>query len=83
MKGRRLPDGEVDYRRVEAGDYWRPENRPEGEWWICDPLGNVGRISKHTVVEHEDGTITVTPSIAATGAEGAWHGWLTRGVWTW
>lgn len=30
------------------------------------------------IVEHEDGTITVTPSIMDPGG---WHGFLERGVW--
>jgi hypothetical protein len=36
----------------------------------------------HTIVEHEDGTITVSPSILVTGSHGKqWHGYLERGVW--
>jgi hypothetical protein len=33
------------------------------EWWIRDPWGRVGRLTSHTITEHEDGTITVSPSI--------------------
>ena len=84
LEGRRLRDGaEGDgYESVQPGDYWKPAGRPEGEWWFRDPVGNIGRVSKHTVAEHEDGTITVTPSIADEG-EATFHGWLTKGVWTW
>ena len=33
--------------------------------------------------EHDDGTITVSPSILMTSDNpaGAWHGYLERGVW--
>jgi len=53
-------------------------------WFISVPkdgkefLGNLGN---HTVVEHEDGTISVTPSILITSHEGQAHGYITRGVW--
>lgn len=55
-----------------------------GHWQATAPDGHVGRLdpSIHTVVEHEDGTITVTPSIDfSQRIPGGWHGWLTRGVW--
>lgn len=51
--------------------------------WIKDPAGHVGRCSKHEVTEHEDGTVTVSPSILSTQADHGhdWHGFLERGVW--
>lgn len=93
MQGRRLPDG-YHYRDAEPGDYWRqvfgPANRPTDfstaqrniswAWTIRDPLGSMGTIGTHQVVEHEDGTITVSPSILNDRA-GGWHGFLERGVW--
>lgn len=48
--------------------------------WIKDPIGCPGCITTHTVTEHEDGTVTVSPSILDP-APGGWHGWLERGVW--
>jgi hypothetical protein len=59
----------------------------DGVWWFYHPdEGLIGNLSGHTVVEHEDGTITATPSILITydGADGVHqqvHGYLTRGVW--
>jgi hypothetical protein len=50
------------------------------EWCICDPKGQLGHIGKHEVVEHEDGTITVSPSILSVGKD-AYHGFLEHGVW--
>lgn len=51
--------------------------------WIKDPAGHVGRLGKHEVTEHEDGTVTVSPSILSTTATHGhdWHGYLERGVW--
>jgi hypothetical protein len=59
--------------------YWRQD----GVWWIYLPRGGAGRLTQHTVIEHEDGTITVRPSIGMrkTGGGFARHGFLERGVW--
>lgn len=59
-----------------------------GIWWIRVP--GVGfsqeRLVDHGIVEHEDGTITVTPVIVAKGFDPSnapieWHGFLEAGVW--
>lgn len=51
-------------------------------WYIVCPNGDVCTIrDNHQVAEHEDGTITVSPSIVAPHG-GCWHGWLRAGVWT-
>lgn len=52
-------------------------------WLACTPNGHVGNVSEHAITEHEDGTITVSPSILIRDGEGKelWHGWLERGVW--
>lgn len=66
--------------------YWRD---PE-QWWIYLPRagsggGGIGNLAAHTVEEHGDGTITVTPSIATWPAgkprSSGRHGFLTRGEW--
>jgi hypothetical protein len=80
MKGRR-----VEYRNTWAegdepknGDYWRA---PDG-WGGVTPNGHFCNLSKHTVTEHADGTISVSPSIEVKGGVGDyWHGFLKRGVW--
>lgn len=83
-----------DEQPCEAGDYWKQNHRssndaqdyaPEQEhrswdWYVCDPQSRVGRLGDHSVVEHEDGTITVSPSILNAGG-GTWHGFLEHGVW--
>jgi Family of unknown function (DUF6527) len=51
-------------------------------WQVTSPDGTQASLNPevHTVEEHEDGTITVTPSIWFNQPHG-WHGWLTRGIW--
>lgn len=94
MIGRRLPNADIgadgpgweawDQGRCEPGSYMRVDHSFEDHceiiWYIVDPAGKVGSLRTHTIVEHEDGTITVSPSILDP-APGGWHGWLERGVW--
>lgn len=60
--------------------YWRHGD----EWWLYLPGGGMGNLSAHRVEEHEDGTITVSPSIGLkTDPGGGYvrHGYLKRGAW--
>ena len=79
------PDGQAFYGRDE-----------DGAWnvWIHSPgrvrfggehgaKGWGGNLTNHQVTEHEDGTITVSPSILVTfpGTDWPqWHGYLEHGV---
>lgn len=47
-----------------------------------DPLV-FANLQAHEVIEHEDGTITVSPSIKVTipNSPIIWHGYLKKGVW--
>ena len=87
MQGIKLTkvEGEEDF-------LWRIASTPlsygtgNGKDWYCTtPNGLFGNLSAHRVVEHEDGTITVSPSILVTSGhdhkEPSWHGFLERGVW--
>lgn len=64
------------------GSYWK-----QGDvWYARTPAGLLGNLAKHSVVEHEDGTITVSPSILCTAPHreygpASWHGYLERGIW--
>ena len=41
-----------------------------------------GNLGAHEIIEHEDKTITVSPSILVTTHDGKrWHGYLRRGIW--
>jgi len=79
MKGQRLPDGfecttpelqALGFDSMPPGAYWIDS---AGAWAICTPNGRVGSIAKHTVVEHEDGTITVSPSILVYAIPGHYY----------
>jgi hypothetical protein len=77
--GRRLADN-ADIREAEPGDYFFVDWTGRRELWFRDPNGDAGRVTSHTVTEHEDGTVSVSPSIAPNEAT-TYHGYLTRGVW--
>jgi hypothetical protein len=89
-----------DYWRVliEDSDGLRPMNVSEpgnltgSVWRVAAPMSYgyaIGTLTKHTVREHEDGTISVRPgdgssnSILITGHDGEqYHGYIECGVWT-
>lgn len=85
--GRRVHD--LEPHEYEPGDYGRWT--PDGVWFCRTPGGEgehqrfTGNLSRHDVVEHDDGTITVSPSILVNsrwaGEEFSWHGYLERGIW--
>ena len=79
MIGRRI-DEATGYLPLNDGDYGKTEK----DTWYAKPPGFKGgyaNLSKHKVVEHKDGTITVTPSILVSNHLNVWHGYLTNGVW--
>jgi len=62
--------------------YWKLS---DGAWMLYIPGCGAGTLRNHTVEEHKDGTITVTPSILMTGHNRGTvtqkHGYLTKGIW--
>ena len=84
--GVRLADGEhaYDYYAVPDGAYWL---EADGTWRVKTPNGMGGVLgrSNHHVVEHDDGTITVSPSILVDRPHRStpmtWHGYLEHGAW--
>lgn len=77
-------------RRVETTEALKPGDYVQlssGDWYGKTPNGESCNLAKHRVTEHEDGTITVTPSILIfythpdKGRVELWHGWLERGYW--
>lgn len=80
LQGWRRGDGKVSETLFAPGDYlWDAD---AGEWWIRPPRGSMGGLDTtsgtgHKVVEHKDGTITVSPSILTD----VWHGHLEHGIW--
>lgn len=80
-----LPDGRIRGRRVRDTDRFAPgdygRHPVSAEWMAHAPGGGLGSLSDHEVVEHEDGTITVSPSIAIDDGRSKWHGYLEAGIW--
>jgi hypothetical protein len=52
-----------------------------GKWYARPPGNHMGNLSGHSVTEHDDGTITVSPSILIDDGRSVWHGYLERGAW--
>lgn len=91
--GRRVADQDESAHTFEPGDY----GLLGGVWYCRAPWQHApgdygprmqGNLSNHDVVEHEDGTITVSPSIligpvywGPERKEYRWHGYLRAGVW--
>lgn len=93
---KRLPDGTKASDVIFHGlggpgiRYWKDADH---KCWMIhfpepkDSLGTgvTGNLAAHTVTEHEDGTITVSPSILVSGQDGERrferHGYLERGIW--
>ena len=99
--GRRIyPTDFSSLEGIQPGDYWKD---PKHGWFAACPIVVAGipatendlllaTLCKHTVIEHENGTITVSPSILVGGDYSGiaprewvdahtWHGWLECGAW--
>lgn len=74
MQGRRIWDANPQW---QPGDY----GMMFGQWYACTPSNLLASLLNHEVVEHEDHTITVSPSILVTARTRSWHGYLERGIW--
>ena len=66
-------------RVLARGEYAKDT---DGRWYALCPNGAFAGLANHDVVEHEDGTITVSPSIRVRSSDAElYHGFLVRGVW--
>jgi streptogramin lyase len=67
---------------LDRGEY---SKQADGTFWFRTPNGMMGRLNPkiHSIVEHPDNTISVSPSILMTVPDGAmsWHGYLEKGIW--
>ncbi len=83
MQGTRLR-GDFDIFHAPNGAYGK-NPRVEGRWEIKTPNGYYGGLKEGvwSIVEDEDGAITVSPSIRVSDAQDRemWHGFLEHGVW--
>ena len=74
MNGTRV---DKELHLLAPGEYMKG---PAGDWFCRTPNGQLGNLGAHTVEEHHDGSITVSPSILVTGGK-RYHGYLKAGVW--
>lgn len=93
MQGKRIESpfgliGDLKGEWPNPGEYWIRKyvgfnDEWKAEWHAVTPDGRDVNLANHQVTEHEDGTITVSPSILVWGGgqPGEWHGYLERGVW--
>jgi hypothetical protein len=81
MLGRRVYPFPDNSFRLEPGDYVKIQ---DGTFMarVPDARLHAGSLCSHEVIEHEDYTITVSPSILhREEGIGEWHGYLVKGVW--
>lgn len=71
---------DIEPHEFQPADY----GKSSGGWYCRPPWKHAGgNLNGHTVTEHEDGTISVQPSILINiPGVGMWHGWLVKGWWT-
>jgi hypothetical protein len=89
MRGTRRDIVDTEWTTAQVWDYGKMTHDSGWYWYCCVPGHSTGEfmlgdLSKHDVTEHEDQTITVSPSILI-GGQGTslptWHGFLEHGVW--
>lgn len=78
MIGKRVQPNSEGHLLLKEGEYGKHN---DGTWFFRPPGSHMGSLAGHQVTEHEDGTITVAPSILIDDGRGKWHGYLERGVW--
>lgn len=83
MQGTRLKQGhDIFLDTTPNGAYGPTERDGNIIWYVKTPNGHIGDVSAHEITEHEDGTITVSPSILVSHAtDMLWHGYLEKGIW--
>lgn len=60
---------------------WSYGKNKWGVWFVMFPGDLLGCLQNHCVVEHEDGTITVSPSILVKNSDISVHGFIEKGIW--
>lgn len=82
MIGRRYDLTEWAWTEEDAPKLWDYGTQANGHWYCVTPSGTAS-LDAHQVIEHEDRTISVSPSILVglPGLpQGSWHGFLERGA---
>lgn len=77
---RRYPDkkGKIV---LKNGEYFKTQKT--GNWILKTPSGVCATVKKEKITEHQDGTITISPTVYLfIDFDGkTWRGFLTKGVW--
>lgn len=90
MQGTRRDIDNSEWQTGEVWDYGKIiSDDGQWHWYGCVPEPTLKKkflmagLAEHEVTEHEDGTITVSPSILVGHTDGAegWHGYLEHGIW--
>jgi hypothetical protein len=82
IHGTRLVDGVFADDPFRPGSYGRVNVQNHWEWRGCTPNGHTCNLSAHEVIEHDDGSISVKPSIRVSMSDKeVWHGYLEQGNW--
>lgn len=90
MQGKRVADGEWPENPGEYSKHITTDqygNNKKVVWFCIPPKSGIGcgSLSNHQITEHEDGTITVLPSILIYNkpnkSDSGWHGYLEHGIW--
>jgi len=67
------------FQLLKPGEYGK---WTDGKWFGCTPNDHGCNLSAHDIIEHSDGTITVSPSILVSdNRDAVWHGFLEQGIW--
>ena len=79
--GDRVPDFSMKPHQLKPGEYGRCA--PDGDWYGIPPgTAVLANFAGHDITEHDDGTVTVAPSILVGRCHQVdWHGFLERGEW--
>lgn len=85
MQGRRCATM-VEFRTAyELGTYCKTRRLEHDGvvevWHARGGCGHVAQLDDHDVTEHQDGTISVSPSVACPEPGCHWHAILEHGVW--
>lgn len=78
MKGTRAYPNAEGHLLLKEGEFGKGN---DGIWYCRPPGNHMGNLKAHKVTEHEDGTISVEPSILIDDGRSQWHGYLTQGFW--
>ncbi len=76
VEGIRRFHDKYGFLRLPVGGYGKDVS---GKWWCRPPGADTTDLSHHTVEEHLDGCVTVTPQIDSGNGAGVFR--LDRGFW--